>query len=339
MKKTVLIAKSGLENRDKKAWLNLRQRYITGSDAGIIMGVNPYKTIYELYWSKKISADALADTKDDSAAIHWGHMLEDKVAEEFSTISGYKLQKRGMVQDCCCDFRAANIDRLIKGETAGLECKTTAAINADQWSGDNIPRHYYYQCMHYMLAYFCDAGGKLLPQYKDAEIRWYIACLIGGQKYVCKRIDFDPAEAATLARKEKEFWDMLKNNTPPPVTDKASDESFMKRLPPIVVEVKVDADTDKTALELKTVQGMIKDLKKEEQRLKNKVIDALSNAEAGAGVAYTYTYKAGGARESISMEKLKENVDLYTMCRMRGIIQTTTPSRILRIKERAHAGD
>ncbi len=339
MKKVALIAKAGLENRNKEAWLKLRQQYITGSDAGVIMGVNPYKTLYELYWSKKIDPEAFNPEKNDSAAIHWGKMLEEKVAEEFARITNYKLQKRGMVMDCYCHARAANVDRLIVGEAAGLECKTTAAINADQWSGDNIPRHYFYQCLHYMLVYFCGAEGNLLPRYQGASVRWYIACLIGGQKYVCKKIDFDPVEAKKLAKAEKEFWLMLKNNTPPPVTAKASDEDFIKRLKPVAMETKIDTDTDKTALELKTVQGMIKDLKKEEQRLKNKIIDVLGDAEAGAGVSYLYTYKAGAPRESISMEKLKEEVDLYTMCRMRGIVQTTTPSRILRIKEREHAGD
>lgn len=33
----------------------------------------------------------------------------------------------------------ADVDRLIVGEDAGLECKTASAYNADKWADGNIP--------------------------------------------------------------------------------------------------------------------------------------------------------------------------------------------------------
>ena len=44
----------------------------------------------------------------------------------------------------------ANVDRLIVGENAGLECKTTSAYNAKEWDGDEVPAQYILQVQHYM---------------------------------------------------------------------------------------------------------------------------------------------------------------------------------------------
>ena len=40
----------------------------------------------------------------------------------------------------------ADVDRLIVGEDAGLECKTASAYNADKWKDGDIPLHYVMQC-------------------------------------------------------------------------------------------------------------------------------------------------------------------------------------------------
>ena len=47
-------------------------------------------------------------------------------------------------------FMIADVDRLVVGEDAGLECKTASAYNADKWADGNIPLHYVMQCYHYM---------------------------------------------------------------------------------------------------------------------------------------------------------------------------------------------
>ena len=44
----------------------------------------------------------------------------------------------------------ADVDRLVAGEDAGLECKTASAYNTDKWKDGNIPLHYIMQCYHYM---------------------------------------------------------------------------------------------------------------------------------------------------------------------------------------------
>ncbi len=43
-----------------------------------------------------------------------------------------------------------DVDRLVVGEDAGLECKTASDYNADKWKDGEIPPHYLIQCCHYM---------------------------------------------------------------------------------------------------------------------------------------------------------------------------------------------
>ena len=42
-------------------------------------------------------------------------------------------------------FILADVDRLVVGENAFLECKTTASWKEEEWDGDNLPDAYYLQ--------------------------------------------------------------------------------------------------------------------------------------------------------------------------------------------------
>ena len=293
------------------------------------MGVNPYKTPYQLYWEK---VTGTKKEREETPAIHWGRMLEDKVAEEFVVNTGYKVAKMGTVKDLACPYRIANVDRVVRGRNAGLECKTTAYINAGQWAGDNIPKHYYYQCLHYMMVLYADEFGVLLS--KNKNVCWYIACLIGGQKYVCKKIDYNQADALELAQKEKAFYEMIKVKTPPPITENMSDEVFLRQTEPVIEYKKVGSKTEKIALEYIELQSIIKDLQKKAQGLKNQIIDDLKDTETGIGDKYKFKYKNLMPHESVSVDRIKANPDLYNLLKEKGYINASGGSRVLRIKER-----
>lgn len=293
------------------------------------MGVNPYKTPYQLYWEK---VSGIKKEMEETPAIYWGRALEDKVAEEFSNKTGYKLARMGTVKDLACPYRIANVDRVIRGKNAGLECKTTAYVNNQLWEGDNIPRHYYYQCLHYMMVLYADESGTLLP--KNKNVCWYIACLIGGQRFVCKKITYNQEDALELARREKAFYEMVKAKTPPPITDSVNDEMFLKTVEPTAEYKKIGIETEKTALEYIELQSIIKDLQRKAQGLKNKIIDDLKDAETGTGEQYSFKYKKLAPREVISIDRIKENPELYISLKKEGYVKQIGGSRVLRIRER-----
>lgn len=47
-------------------------------------------------------------------------------------------------------FMLADVDRMVVGENAGLECKTASPYMADKWKDGRIPLSYQIQCFHYM---------------------------------------------------------------------------------------------------------------------------------------------------------------------------------------------
>ena len=113
-----------------------------------------------------------------------------------------------MVQDDAHPFLFANVDRMVAGEKAGLECKTANGFKASLWEGDEVPASYYCQCQHYMLV----TG---LPV-------WYIACLVGGQHYVYKPIKRNEEDIQTLLEMEKAFWKCVVDRVPPEVDGSSS---------------------------------------------------------------------------------------------------------------------
>ena len=128
-------------------WLTLRKTGIGGSDAGAVCGLNPYSSPVKVFYDKTDS-----EIKElDSEAVRQGHDLEDYVAQRFMQATGLKVRRSNyMYRSTEYPFMIADVDRLVDGEDAGLECKTASAYNADKWKDSEIPLHYVMQCYHYM---------------------------------------------------------------------------------------------------------------------------------------------------------------------------------------------
>ena len=200
-----LIATKELSNEQ---WLKYRKRGIGGSDAGAVCGLNPYRTAIQMY-QDKISEDT---ENIDSEAMRQGREFEDYVARRFMEATGKKVRKANfMYYDEKNPFMLADVDRMIIGENAGLECKTASPFMADKWKDGNIPLHYQIQCYHYMSVMGADA--------------WYIAVLIYGREFKFYKLEHDEELIADLIRIEKEFWEnhVLKQQIPSPDGSKIAD--------------------------------------------------------------------------------------------------------------------
>ena len=174
----------------RQEWMKLRQTGIGGSDVGAICGANPYVSPLAIYKSK---VEELPEIDEEKEAIRIGHDLEEYVARRFAEATGFKLRKSNyMYRSVEHPFMIADVDRLIIGEDAGLECKTVNAYGADNWKYGKIPIHYLLQCYHYMAV-----TGKRM---------WYIAALIMGRDFVYYRIDWDEQIIEGLIKTEERFW-------------------------------------------------------------------------------------------------------------------------------------
>ena len=67
-------------NLPKEDWLRYRKCGITGTDAGSILGLNPYRSAFQVYHDK--ISDAIKNI--DNEAMRQGRDLEEYVAQRFS---------------------------------------------------------------------------------------------------------------------------------------------------------------------------------------------------------------------------------------------------------------
>ena len=176
-------------NLDKTEWLRYRKQGIGGSDAGAVCGLNPYRTAMQVYQDK-----ITEETEEiDNEAMRQGREFEDYVAKRFMEATGKKVRRaNAMFYDEKHPFMLADVDRMVVGENAGLECKTASPYMADKWENGKIPLSYQIQCHHYISV--CNAEA------------WYIAVLIYGREFKYYRIERDEEILADLVGIEEDFW-------------------------------------------------------------------------------------------------------------------------------------
>lgn len=196
---------------DRAQWLEERRKGIGGSDAAAIMGANPYASPLSVYMDKL----GLAQEKPTTEAMRQGTDLEGYVAERFCESTGKKVRRcNKILQHNQYPWMLANVDRLIVGEDAGLECKTTSVYNQHDFERGEVPLTYQWQCQHYMAVTDTD--------------RWYLAVLVLNKAFYVYQIDRDDRLIDTLIEQERDFWHnhVLAHVPPLPIGSDADDSAL-----------------------------------------------------------------------------------------------------------------
>ncbi|MCD7806086.1 MAG: YqaJ viral recombinase family protein [Lachnospiraceae bacterium] len=181
------VSTAGLSQEE---WLELRRTGIGGSDAAAVCGLNPYSSAMKVYLDKT----GAHTENEDTESLRQGRDLEEYVAQRFMEATGLKVRRSNfMYRSVEHPFMLADVDRLIVGENAGLECKTASAFNADKWKDGNIPIHYLLQCIHYMAV--------------TGKRSWYIAVVLLGKDFRYQRIEWDEEMIQKLTVAEEYFWE------------------------------------------------------------------------------------------------------------------------------------
>lgn len=192
------ITKVSTVGMSREEWLEARRHGIGGSDAGAIVGMSKYASPYTVWLDK---TGKLPD-KEDNEAMRCGRDLEEYVAKRFCDATGKKVRRDNhIIKNSLYPFAHANVDRVIVGENAGLECKTTSSLDLRQFRGVEFPERYYCQCVHYMAV--------------TGMERWYLAVLVYGKGFFIYTLERDQAEIDALMAAEADFWPLVENNTPP----------------------------------------------------------------------------------------------------------------------------
>lgn len=199
--------------QSREEWLKLRQKSIGGSDAATVVGLNSYSSPYALWLEK---TGHLKEQKDNEA-MRQGRDLESYVKERFTEATGKIVEEEPcIIRNSNYPWAHATIDGKIKGENAGLECKTVNANNWNKYKEDGFPYYYYVQCLHYMAVCGYD--------------KYYLAVLVFGQdfKWFEFERDKETEEAIeNLMHSEENFWKLVEDKTPPEMDgSQATDEAL-----------------------------------------------------------------------------------------------------------------
>ena len=292
-----MYTKIPIAGMDRKAWLALRKTGIGGSDAGAICGVNPYSSPMKVYQDK--TGDA--PEEEENEAIRQGHDLEDYVAQRFMEATGLKVRKSNfMYRSTENPFMIADVDRLVIGEDAGLECKTASAYNADKWKDGNIPLHYIMQCYHYMAV-----TGKRV---------WYIAAVILGQEFTYRKLEWDDELVSRLVEVEGNFWNsyVVPGTFPPPDGSKACDEVLAQYFHTAKKASTIQlVGFDEKLRRREEIVGLISELQQEQKQIEQEVKLFMQDNELASSESFRVTWKNIDSTKLDTKRIKEEKPELY----------------------------
>jgi len=195
----------------RQDWLAARRRGLGGSDAAVLLGLDPYRTITDLWLDKT----GRAPERPDTPAAARGRALEGYVLDEYERRLGVHLTRPGPyappVAHPIHEWMLASPDAMAEPADRarwGVDAKTAAGPAAAGYGrdeSDEVPPHVHCQCQWYMAVLGCD--------------RWDVAALVATEYALEIRVYSlrrDQAVIDSLIRRGREFWRMSSETGVPP---------------------------------------------------------------------------------------------------------------------------
>lgn len=227
--------------------------------------------------------------------------MENYVAQRFSEETGKKVRRANAIFiHPEHDYMFANVDRLISGEDAGLECKTASAYSADKWKDGKIPESYELQCHHYMAVTGASA--------------WYIACVILGKGFVWHKIERDEELIQMLINLETDFWknNVLAKKMPNPDGSEAAERIIAEKYASSTKDKSIELfGYDKKLERRKEISELEKKLESEKKQIEQEIKIYMEDAEKAESNRFSVTWKSIEANRFDSGRFKKEHPDIY----------------------------
>ena len=271
-------------------WLKIRKGYIGGSDAGAIIGLNPYNSAFSV-WAEKTGQ---TPEFEGNISTRVGTYLEDLVAKLFMEETGKQVQRMNFtIVNADYPWACANIDREVIGEDAVLEIKTTTSFGAiKKFRSGEYPEQWYGQMVHYLAV----TGAK----------KAYLAALENNRELRVFELDRDEEEIKALMDAEREFWNtyVLPKKTPPVDGHSATSEAIKK-----IFSEEAGDNIDLSGFldvfqQRKAVNEQIKNLKTELDGLDNRLKVAMGSMAKGTCGRFSVSWKLQNT-SVLDREKIK----------------------------------
>lgn len=283
----------------REQWLKYRTMGIGGSDVSVIAGINPYRSVFQLWLEK---TGQLEPAESGNECTHFGTVLEPIVKQEFTERTGIEIfEPKCIYQHKDYPFMLANLDGVVtvNGEDCIFEAKTASAYKLDEWE-NGIPSEYMMQIQHYMAV----TGLK----------KTYIAALIGGNHFVYKTVDCDEKMIANIIEMERRFWEENVIGGIEPTADGSNgttawlNERYSKSNGE---RIKLTDETVTICEEYNDISEQIEVLSAEKDALSNRLKSLMKDNEVGIAGRFKVSWKSVDSSRFDSTKFKADNPEMY----------------------------
>lgn len=207
------------DSRDPE-WKSKRGEGIGASEAAVLLGLSPWKSLLQLYGEK--TREIPAPDLDDVELVQWGNRLEPVIIEAYREKTRRFVDRGGiLLRSRQYPWALATLDAWTCTDELGpywpLEIKSTGAHKGEEWA-EGPPEHYRAQIHWQMLVMNTQ--------------RATIACLIGGQRLVWCDVERDEMLIRRLVHAAEEFAGHVERREPPAPGGTESDRRAVHALYP-----------------------------------------------------------------------------------------------------------
>ena len=281
-----------------------RATYIGGTDASVILGVNPKRSIVDLWLEKVGRAQQAANDPKLEALFKRGRMFEpvilemtvDKLRERGHSVK--VLAKNRRYRDAQHRFLSAEIDAELEidGEEVNWDGKSVHYSQADRWGepeSEDIPIHYAAQFMHGLMVH---------PGQRQRTLVSALRSLDDVDLYWTRR---DELTIAAMRERELRFWtDHVKAKVPPAPTSVDDIRGLFPKSRPAAIEATPEIAAK--VAELREIAKQTKDLAERETVLKFQIAQFMGD----------HALLTHGVRDLISFEEqTRSSFDLHSFRR------------------------
>jgi len=283
-------------------FLELHHSVIGASDAATILGMNKYRTAYDLYCLKK----GLIEPDADNEPMFWGRRLEPIIIEEAQKKIGTTIETGWFGISDQVPYIGCQFDGLIFGEDrkilATVEVKNIGSFNmsdwGDEWS-DSVPDQYNLQVQH--QRYVAQEG-------TSEPILAYLVALLGGNRLKVFQLPHKPEIMAIALPAYAEFKRLLDAGEPPEITGADSTAETIKRMYPETTGEEIEAPEHLLPIISKwqICAKTISQLEVQEQECKNQVAAAMGATACVTGGFGKITFKP---QQAVSWKNVAEELN------------------------------
>lgn len=310
---------------DRDEWLAARVPLITASDIGIVLGISPFGSPFNLHWVKR---GAIPEDYD-SERLSLGRHMEPWIADRFAADHPeYRVERAGLVVSPERGYQGATPDRVLwacdADPAAGdvppegaLEIKTSATF--EEWGPD---------------------GSDEIPPYIRAQALWQLDAMgldwvmvatlfLLTQKIRLYRIERDASDIALMRERASAFLADVAAKRVPDIDHTAATAQALSLLYPLGGDGETEIDAD-LAADYRLAKASLDSARDHYGLLANRVRAAMGEADAkyavsgGRKVAVRSVYEQSGC----DMDRLRaRHPGAYADCRTTHTVDKISPSK------------